>query len=250
MQGADAVSQTITPASRVGNYTQIPTKTAVLAGTNAAVNSAGGVGKMGHVLLNKTKELKRDVESILFNNQARVAPTTTVAGKLAGIPAWLKSNINQGNLAVAPAGDGTNARTTGTARAFAQSQLDGVLLSCYQNTGKIPKLAFCAPKQKQAVSQIAPTGQTRYVEANGKKLSTSFDVYEGDFGQITLIPSIFQAAGTITLVDPDYMKIAYLRPFEKIPLSKIGDSDRFELLQELTLEVSNEKAHGAIYDLS
>lgn len=123
-------------------------------------------------------------------------------------------------------------------------------MSCFQNTGKIPKLAFCYPKQKQAVSQLSPTGQTRYVEANGKKLSTSFDVYEGDFGQITLIPSIFQAAGTITLIDPDFMKIAYLRPFEKIPLSKTGDSTRFELLQELTLEVSNEKAHGAIYDLS
>jgi hypothetical protein len=67
---------------------------------------------------------------------------------------------------------------------------------------------------------------------------------------VTIVPSIFQAAGTITLIHPDYVKLAYLRPFAKIPLAKTGDSEKVQILQEWTLEMSNEKAHAAIYDLS
>lgn len=251
IQGDDATAQAVTPAARLGNYTQISTKTAQVAGTNQAVNSAAGVGKMGYQLLKRTKELKRDVEATLFANQAKVAPTTSVAGVTAGIPAWLHSNTSFGPTGANPTGDGSNARTTGTARAFSQSLLDGVLLSCFENTGMIPKLGFAHPKQKQAISQISPTGATRFIDTtNGKKLSTAFDIYEGDFGEVTLIPSIFQVAGTVTLINPDYVKLAYLRPFQKTPLAKTGDSDKVQILQEYSLEMSNEKAHGALYDLS
>jgi hypothetical protein len=250
IQGDDAAADALTNAVRLGNYTQISSHTAQIAGTNAAVNSAGSVGKMGYQLLKKVKELKRDVETSVFDNHAKVAPTTSVAGVSAGLPAWLKSNISFGATGAAPTGDGSNTTTVGTARAFTQSLLDTVLLSAFTNTGMIPKLAFAAPKQKQAISQIAPTGQTRFVEAQGKKLSTAFDIYAGDFGEVTVIPSLFQMSGTITLIDPDYVKLAYLRPFAKIPLSKTGDSERVQILQEWSLEMSNEKAHAAIYSLS
>ena len=250
IQGDDAAADALTPASRLGNYTQISAHTAQVAGTNSAVNSAGNVGKMGYQLLKKVKELKRDVEKSCFDNHAKVAPTTTVAGVSAGIPAWLKSNISFGATGAAPAGDGSNTVTVGTARAFSQSLLDTVLLSCFTNTGMIPKLAFAEPKQKQAISQISPTGSTRFVELQGKKLATAFDVYAGDFGEITIIPSLFQASGTVTLIHPDYVKLAYLRPFAKIPLAKTGDSEKVQILQEWSLEMSNEKAHGAIYSLS
>ena len=56
IQGDDATAQAATPAVRLGNYTQIATKTAQVAGTNQAVNSAASVGKMGYQLLKRTKE--------------------------------------------------------------------------------------------------------------------------------------------------------------------------------------------------
>ena len=250
IQGDDASADAISAAVRLGNYTQISSHTAQVAGTNESVNSAGTVGKMGYQLLKKVKELKRDVEASLFDNHAKVAPTTSVAGKSAGLPAWLKSNISFGATGAAPTGDGTNTTTVGTARSFTQALLDGVLLSAFQNTGTIPKLAFAYPKQKQEISQLAPTGTTRFVEVAGKKLNTAFDIYVSDFGEITIIPSIFQASGTVTLIHPDYVKLAYLRPFQKLPLAKTGDSQKVQILQEWTLEMSNEKAHGAIYALS
>jgi len=44
------------------------------------------------------------------------------------------------------------------------------------------------------------------------------------------------------------VRVAYLRPFQTVPLAKTGDADRKLLLVEYTLEVGNEKAVGAIFD--
>ena len=249
IQGDDASADVITPAVRLGNYTQISAHTAQVAGTNSAVDSAASVAKMGYVLLKKVKELKRDVETALFSNTARVAPTATVAGVAAGLQTWLHSNIVQGATGVAPTGNGTNTRTAGTPAAFAESMVQAALLSAFTNTGDVPKLAFAYPTQKQEFSKVQGNG-TRFVEIAGKRLNTAFDIYGSDFGDITIIPSIFQPAGTVTFIDPKYMKIAYLRPFQRIPLAKTGDSEKVQILEEWTLQMSNEKAHAAVYDVT
>lgn len=249
IQGDDATADAITPTTRLGNYTQISAHTAQVAGTNAAVDSAANVAKMGYVLLKKVKELKRDIETSLFANQARVAPTTSVAGVSAGIPSWLHSNIVQGATGVAPTGNCTNTRTPGTAAPLTEAMVKSALLSAFQNTGQIPKLAFAYPAQKQEISAFQGNG-TRFVEIAGKKLNTAFDIYVSDFGEVTIVPSIFQPAGTITFIHPDYVKLAYLRPFQKTPLAKTGDSEKVQILQEWTLEMSNEKAHAAVYDVT
>ena len=46
------------------------------------------------------------------------------------------------------------------------------------------------------------------------------------------------------------LAVAYLRPFQTIELAKTGDSEKTQLLAELTLEVKNQAAHGIIADLS
>ena len=51
------------------------------------------------------------------------------------------------------------------------------------------------------------------------------------------------------MVDPEYAKIAYLRPWQQYDLSKTGDSIRRQMLVEWTLEVCNEAAHGGIFDV-
>lgn len=74
-------------------------------------------------------------------------------------------------------------------------------------------------------------------------------IYQSDFGDVKIIPDIFLAhSGDCFFINPDYVGVAYLRPFNTTPLAKTGDSDRKMLLVDYTLEVRNEKAHGAIYD--
>ena len=75
------------------------------------------------------------------------------------------------------------------------------------------------------------------------------DVYQSDFGEVKLIPDIFLSTSkNVMFVNPNYVRVCYLRPFQTIPLAKTGDSDQKELLVEYTLEVGNEHAQGTAYD--
>jgi hypothetical protein len=52
------------------------------------------------------------------------------------------------------------------------------------------------------------------------------------------------------VLDPEFAAVAYLRPFQTNELAKTGDSDKTQILAELTLEVRNEAAHGGVFDLN
>lgn len=254
VEGDNPTDITLTPTVRLGNYTQISVKTVQISGTSQAVVAAGGSNKMGYQLLKKSKELKRDMEGILTQNQAKAAGSSTTARNLAGMPAWLGTNVvfqtgGTPSGANPAALTGVDTRTyNGTTVALTEAQVKSVLQLVYKNSGECPEYALVSPVNKQAVSAFAGPG-TRFIEVEDKTLMTSVDVYESDFGEVKMIPDIFLAhSGDVFFINPNYVRCAYLRPFQTIPLAKTGDSDQKELLVEYTLELGNEKAQGAIFD--
>ncbi len=259
VEGDNPSSQTLTPTARMGNNTQISTKTVQISGTSQAVVAAGGSNKMGYQLLKKSKELKRDMEGILTYNQARTAGSSTTARTTAGLPAWLYTNVvfqtggspSGANPSLNANGwtDGTSTRTyNGTTVALAETMLKQAIQKAYNSSGDCPEYALVSSVNKQVISGFAGPG-TRFIEVEDKTLRTAVDVYESDFGDIKIIPDIFLAhSGDVFLINPDYVRVAYLRPFQTIPLAKTGDSDQKMLLVEYALQMGNEHAHAAIYD--
>jgi hypothetical protein len=245
----------------VGNYCQISVKTIQISGTSQSVVAAGGSNKMGYQLLKKSKELKRDMEGILTLNQAKAAGSSSTARNLAGMPAWVATNdvFQSSSSGAQPTGyttvgtetfyNGTTARTmNGTQTAMTEANVKSVAQAIYKNSGESPEYALMSPANKQIFSAFSGPG-TRFIEVEDKTLMTSVDVYESDFGEIKLIPDIFLAnSHDVYFINPNYIRVAYLRPFQTIPLAKTGDSDQKMLLVEYTLEVGNEHACGAIYD--
>lgn len=259
VQGDDPTAQTLAPTARIGNYTQISTKVVQISGTSQAVVAAGGSNKMGYQLLKKSKELKRDMEGILTYNQAKSAGSSTTAALSAGLPAYLQQNVvfqtggspSGANPAVAANGwtDGTNTRTyNGTTVAITEAMVKSVVQSIFKNSGDCPEYALVSPQNKQNISAFAGPG-TRFIQVEDKTLRTVVDVYETDFGDVKMVPDIFLAhSADCFFINPNYVRVAYLRPFQTIPLAKTGDSDKKELLVEYCLEVGNEHALGLITD--
>lgn len=261
IEGDNPTNIALTPTGRVGNYTQISTKTIQLSGTSQSVIAAGGSNKMGYQLTKKAKELKRDIEGILTNNAAFAVGSSTVARISAGLPAWLQQNVvfqssssganPTGVVSVAGKnfGNGSTARTyNGSQTAITETQVKTVLQEIYTNSGESPEYGLVSPVNKQNISAFTGPG-TRFIEVEDATLMTKVDVYESDFGEVKLIPDIFLANSHDTFwINPNYARLAYLRPFQTIPLAKTGDSDQKMLLCEYTLELGNEHAHGAIFD--
>ncbi|MEM5294238.1 DUF5309 domain-containing protein [Burkholderia sp. JPY481] len=259
VQGDDPTAQVLAPTARIGNYTQISTKVVQISGTSQAVVAAGGSNKMGYQLLKKSKELKRDMEGILTYNQAKSAGSSTVPSLMAGLPAYLASNVvfqtggspSGANPAVAANGwtDGSNTRVyNGTTVAITEAMVKSLVQSVFKNSGDCPEYALVSPANKQNISAFAGPG-TRFIKVEDKTLRTVVDVYETDFGDVKIVPDIFLAhSADCFFINPNYVRVAYLRPFQTIPLAKTGDSDKKELLVEYTLEVGNEHALGLITD--
>ena len=253
IEGADADDASAIPTVRIGNRTQIQGKTVHISGTLDAVDKAGRKTETAYQLAKSGQELKRDMEKTILSNQVQTAGSTGTARTLAGIQTWLNSNYVGSGTAGA---DGTTARVEGTAAPFTEDNLKEVVKSVFENGGT-PTMLVVPPAQKQVVSTFTGIAEQRY-EAPKSSATTiigAADVYLSDFGTLSVVPDRFMTAdaggGEQALVlDPTMASIATLRPFQSNLLAKAGDSEKHQMLVEYTLQVSNEKAHGIVADLS
>ena len=252
ISGDDVASFDATAATtRLGNYTQIRRRSYVIADNLNAVDTAGRADEVAYQVAKRGKEIKRDVEAVLLANNARVAGGTGTAAETAGLPSWIASNINQGVGAVAATGDGTDARTDGTARDFTEAMLKDVMQKTWDAGGN-PSVLMVGGHNKQTVSGFAGIAAQRYMAPSEGPTTIvgAADVYMSDFGTLTVVPNRFQGAGDAFVLDPEYASVCYLRPIQQVDLAKTGDAEKGMLISEFGLKVSQEKAHGAIYDLT
>ena len=250
VEGADATSATLSPTVRLGNYTQIVQKTIQVSGTLETVNKAGRRSEKAYQLSKASAELKRDMETIITANQGRDAGSSSTARKLGAILSWLKTNTSEGTSGVDPTTIGVSTRTDGTQRTFTETLLKTVVANVFDAGGN-PSMLVVGSGLKQKVSSFAGIAAQRYnlTEPQPTAIIGAADIYLSDFGTINVVPDRFMRTRDALLLDPEYAALAYLRPFQTTDLAKAGDSDKTQLLAEFTLEMRNEAAHGAVYDL-
>jgi len=266
VEGADASDATLSPTTRVGNYTQISQKTIKVAGTLESVDKAGRKSEKAYQLSKASAELKRDMEKILLSNNAAGAGSSSTARTLGGLQTWLETNASLGATGVAGS-DGDTRRVSGTDRTFTEAILKANVKAVYEQGGD-PSVLMVTPSAKQTVSSFAGIAEQRYMAPSQKATTIvgAADVYLSDFGTLSVVPNRFMT-GDITgevpaggagvdngevafVLDPEYAAIAYLRPFATNELAKVGDAEKTQLLVEYTLEVKNEAAHGIIGDIA
>ncbi len=251
VEGDDAVATTASPTFRIGNYTQIVGKTIQVSGTLEAVDKAGRKSQKAYELAKASSEIKRDIETILFANQASTAGSSSSARKMGTMLAWLKTNTSFGTSGADPTTAGSTTRSDGVVRTFTETLLKEVIREAYISGGN-PKVLYVSPIGKQKTSEFTGIAAQRYM-APGDAPTTiigAADVYLSDFGSVSIVPNRFMRTRDAVVVDPEYAALAYLRPFQTIELAKTGDSEKTQLLAELTLEMRNEAAHGIVADLN
>ena len=222
---SDVANDTPTLAIRLGNYTQISDKVAEVSHTAQAVDAAAeNVQRMSNQITLKLKELKRDKETMLLDNVPAGAGSSGVARQTAGLPAFLRTNTNRGATGADPTLSGTTegvpnaGATAGTARLFSEADLNSVIEDCW-TAGAEPSLIMLNSGNKRRVSSAFTGNSTRYKDAIDKTLVASIDIYDSDFGELTVVPNRFMrtanAGGAnnsfnVFVLDPEYARVAYL----------------------------------------
>jgi hypothetical protein len=248
LEGDDAVTDAATPTVRLYNYCQISDKVGRVSGTQEAVDHAGRDSEYAYQRMLKGLELKRDMETTLLTNKPSVAGAAATARELGSIGAWIATNDDMDGANSPSPIDGTDARGDGTQRAFTEAQLKNVLQLCWTSGGK-PDTIMVGGFNKQVFSTF--TGRATPTEdVKAKKIVASVDAYESDFGKLKVVANRFQRSRDCLVLQMDMWGVSYLRKFVESKLAKTGDSERFQILSEYTLESRNEKASGGVFDLT
>ena len=92
IEGGDATTNTASPTTRFGNYTQIFHKVPLVARTQRSVNTAGRRDEMSYQIAKRGREMKRDMEARYTSAQGAVAGGSGTAREMAGLGAWLFGN--------------------------------------------------------------------------------------------------------------------------------------------------------------
>lgn len=250
LEGFELTRSAAQPTVRVSNVVQISKRDATVSGSQNAANPAGKRKEMAHQMALRSKELKRDMESILCGTQGRVNGDSTTARKTRALESWISTNTDRSTGATpgADAADENSSPTDGTQRAFTEAQVKALLQDCYTN-GAEPTTLLVGPFNKGVASTFTGRDNTRQNIADSRVHAT-VSLYAGDFGTLKIQPSRWIRERTAFLLDPAYVRVAYYRNFKRVPLATIGDAETNMILAEYGLQVDNEAAHGVIADLT
>jgi len=261
LEGDTFTFNTVGAVTRVGDYTQIMSKTWSISASQESSDNAGDAEKRKRVQLKRGIEIRKDVELAIVTNTASVGGQTRVTG---GLPSWLVSNVSRGGGGGANGGYSsgsklTVAETTGTQRAFTQALMDTVMQSCYVSGANVTK-AYVSPYAKGVFVSFmsnANVATFRYMAESGdnNKIVSNADVYASPWGEIEIVPNRVMAnsatvARRVFLVDPDMLQWAWFRPIANVPnIAKIADSDQGVILGEGGVKMNNEAGCGVVADI-
>lgn len=248
-EGNDASFTTPAATTRLGSHCQISDKTCIVSGTLDTVSKAGRKSEMAYQMSKRSAELKRDMETIALANQADDGSDPR---KTAGLPAWLKTNIDKDaggtNPSYTTVANAT--RGDGTQRALTEAMLKNAISLAWES-GAEPSVIMVGSFNKTVISGFAGNASpvVNLSQAKPGVIVAAMDIYVSDFGNLKVVANRFQRARDLFVLDPEYASIAYLRPFHSEELAKTGDAEKRVIRAEWANKIHNEAAHAAVYDL-
>jgi hypothetical protein len=170
------------------------------------VSEVAGIGKkkeMARAVSKSLEQLKRSMEAAFCSDQEGVEQSGATPYKTRGLGKWIQNGA-QADLPVnaayrTPAGS-INATATAS---LTENNIQDMLQSLYEQTGKSNTFSLiCGPVLKRQFTsftrtQFASTNVASAIrvlnQKDENKIVSTVDIFEGDFGTLELIPSLFLA---------------------------------------------------------
>jgi hypothetical protein len=231
VEGADAgTASTITQTVKTAN-TQIFDKVVQVSGTAEAVGTYGRTSDLAYAIAKAGKEIKRDIEhSFVGAGQAGTAGNSSTARQLT-------SAANQISAAT------TN--TAGSNRALTEALVLDVAQKVYEKGGDASQMQV-TPSHSVVVAGFATASGRQRDFGSSTTVVNSVDILVTPFGTLNVVPNRLLDANTSLILDTEYWSRAVLRPMQTVVLAKTGDSDKRQMLTELTLVCEHDEASGKI----
>ena len=243
--------------ARLGNFVQKFRDTFMTSDIQELVDTAGVANEFANSEAKAVRNVKRSIESAFCSSQDRQSDAGSgTPYKTRGMLKWLGVGGQPSDIPAAyqnVANDTTGTQTEAT--------FNSVLQELYQANG-MPggQLTLIAgPSLKQEISnfsrQASATNNTYVVnqDAESRKITLTVNLYEGDFGNVAIVPSLFvnRTSGSDTidadaglLIDPEYVGMHSLKAESATELEDQGGGRRGFVDVIAALACYSPKAHG------
>lgn len=238
IEGATATFSDLTQPSRRGNFTQIITKNFKVSGTEMVVDVAGMGDPYDYQAAKALKEWKNEAEYALVNGAA-ASGSSGVARQMIGMDSVITSH------------------STGVLSgcSLSETEFNNIVSDVWGDVGQddVFDMVLVPFGLKQKISSFT-AGNTRYLDAEDKKLTRPVMVYESDGGihRIFAHRDVESTHGgtastssnkgpTLLAIKEDKWRIAYLRNPKKKELPDDGDYRAGQIVGEFTLEYLAER---------
>ena len=203
-QDVNAFNNEAANRARFGNYIQKFWRPWMVSDLQEASDPAGTDGEVANSKVKAMRELKRSIEAAIGSDNDMQADTGLLPYKTRGLGKWIQNGA-QTDLPVnasyrTPTGS-LNATATAS---LTENNIQDMLQSIYAQTGKVSTYSLvCGPTLKRQFTaftrtQFASTNVASAIrvlnQKDENKIVSTVDIFEGDFGTLELIPSLFLAA--------------------------------------------------------
>ena len=243
--------------ARLGNFVQKFRDTFMTSDIQELVDTAGVANEFANSEAKAVRNVKRSIESAFCSSQDRQSDAGSgTPYKTRGMLKWLGVGGQPSDIPAAyqnVANDTTGTQTEAT--------FNSVLQELYQANG-MPggQLTLIAgPSLKQEISnfsrQASATNNTYVInqDAESRKITLTVNLYEGDFGNVAIVPSLFvnRTSGSDTidadaglLIDPEFVGMHSLKAESATELEDQGGGRRGFVDVIAALACYSPKAHG------
>jgi hypothetical protein len=244
--------------SRLKNYTQISRKDIVVTGTARAINNAGMREILAYHTARAGREIKRDMEYGVLNNNPASAGTSPSPRVSGSVPNWIYSGqhykkasqtLQTTTAPVSGFATATGGSWTNSATAYVEADLSDMIKLAWSTGGEVDTI-LCDSVAFNRFSTFTGVAQ-RFRDVGSRQPAQIIgyaDLYVSPYGTHKLVLSRYMPTSTAYALEMEKWEIAYLRPFMTEEIAKAGDSDKRMLLAEWTLcaknPLANSKAHG------
>ena len=258
--------------SNYGQYFRRATKVSPLAAQ--VTTPAGERDLLAAGVAKKTVELKRDMEKTFLSNNAPQVGTASAPYKTRGMGSWVAnygsdqtvgSSIYASELS--PSSDATvDVTGAGNSNDLTEGKLQNILEEVYNVTGRVRSYNFiCGTKIKRFVTELTSTAveqaatpsddglaatgvRTFNQELSNTVFKNTIQVFEGDFGTLTLLVDSFTPdvyTGYIIPMEMAEIRYGMLPRVQTIPNSGSGEGRIVEAVASLV--VRNPKGFGKVH---
>ena len=243
--------------TRLGNYVQKLRRSFMVSDIQELVETAAISSEYANSESKAVRELKRDFESAICSAQDRQAEAGAGSPyKTRGMLKWLGVGGQPSDVPV----DFQNVANDTTATQT-ETTFNTVLQELYEANGMPggqltliagPSLKAQISDFSRAIASVQSTYQVTQT-AESKKITLSVNLYDGDFGTVAIVPSVFvnRTSGSATvdgdaglLVDPEYVSVFTLKAESRSELEDQGGGKRGFADLIAGISVDSPKAHG------